>query len=107
MVPLEKVEEELHVVLGSTERLLAVTAIPDAKRGERIIVLHLPIQVSVADICKQLGERGFPNLYLPSPHDFFQVPELPILGSGKLDINKCKQRAIELAACALARHPTE
>ncbi|MBI3407162.1 MAG: AMP-binding protein [Planctomycetes bacterium] len=97
MVPLEKVEEELHVVLGSSERLLAVTAIPDAKRGERIIVLHLPIQVSMTEICKQLGERGFPNLYLPSPRDFFQVPELPILGSGKLDINKCKQRAIEIA----------
>src|SRR5262249_6525017 len=97
MVPLEKVEEELHVVLGTSERMLAVTAIPDAKNGERIVVLHLPIQSSAAEICRQLSQRGFPNFYLPSPRDFFQIAELPLLGSGKLDIKKCKECAIEIA----------
>ena len=49
MVPLEKVEEEIHAVLKSNDRLVAVTAIPDARKGERVIVLHLPIEnVNVA-----------------------------------------------------------
>lgn len=98
MVPLEKVEEELHQVLGTNERKAAVTAIPDGKKGERLIVLHLPLEgATVHEVWKRLGERGMPNIYIPGPRDFFEVSELPILGSGKLDIKLCQQRALELA----------
>ncbi len=97
MVPLEKVEDEIHAVLGSNERLAAVVAIPDAKKGERIVVLHLPLPMAPADIVKQLSDRGLPNLYAPGPRDFLPVQDIPILGSGKLDLKKCKQMAVELA----------
>lgn len=98
MVPLEKVEDELHQVLGTNEKVCAVTAISDAKKGERIIVLHLALgDKSVQEIWKALGERGMPNIYIPSQRDFFLVTELPILGSGKLDLKKCKQIAQDLA----------
>jgi len=98
MVPLERVEDELHQALGSAERVAAVTAIPDSKKGERVVVLHLPIEGKTAqDMWKALGTRGLPNLYMPGPRDFFQVPELPILGTGKLDLKKVKQKAQELA----------
>jgi acyl-[acyl-carrier-protein]-phospholipid O-acyltransferase/long-chain-fatty-acid--[acyl-carrier-protein] ligase len=93
MVPLEKVEEEIHAALGTSERLVVVTAIADPKRGERIVVLHLPLEMSPSAIVKKLGERGLPNIYLPGPRDFLQVQELPILGSGKIDLKKCKQMA--------------
>ena len=53
MVPLEKVEEELNEVLGGNEKLCAVTAIPDSKKGERLIVLHLPLpDMTVPEICE-------------------------------------------------------
>lgn len=98
MVPLEKVEEEIHGALKSNDRLVAVTAIPDARKGERLIVLHLPIEnLNVQQVNKDLGERGLPNIYIPGQKDWFQVTELPILGSGKLDLKKCKQQAQELA----------
>lgn len=98
MVPLEKVEEELHHVLGSSERVAVVTAVPDSKRGERLVVLHLPLEgKSIPEIVKGLSERGLPNLFVPGPRDFFQVTELPVLGSGKLDIKRCRQQAIDLA----------
>ncbi len=97
MVPLERVEEVIHAVLKTNDRLCAVTAVPDARKGERLIVLHLPFPTSTQELCKDLGKQGLPNLYLPAPRDFFQVPELPILGSGKLDLKKCKQQALELA----------
>lgn len=98
MVPLEKVEEEIHAILKSNDRLVAVTAVPDAKKGERLIVLHLPLEnTTVQQVWKDLGDRGMPNLYIPGQRDFYQVSELPILGSGKLDLKKCKQKAMEVA----------
>jgi acyl-[acyl-carrier-protein]-phospholipid O-acyltransferase/long-chain-fatty-acid--[acyl-carrier-protein] ligase len=73
-----------------------VTAIPDSKRGERLIVLYLDLEsASSHDVSKKLGERGLPNLFIPGPRDFFKVNELPVLGSGKLDLKKCKQLALE------------
>jgi acyl-[acyl-carrier-protein]-phospholipid O-acyltransferase/long-chain-fatty-acid--[acyl-carrier-protein] ligase len=101
MVPLEKVEDELHAIVDSGgERICAVTAIPDDKKGERIVVLHLPLPngLTTQQWWKQLNERGLPNIYVPSPRDFYQVTELPMLGSGKLDLKKCKAQALELAA---------
>jgi acyl-[acyl-carrier-protein]-phospholipid O-acyltransferase/long-chain-fatty-acid--[acyl-carrier-protein] ligase len=101
MVPLEKVEEELNEVLDSQEKLVAVTAVPDPKKGERLIVLHLPLPgTTPPELAKKLGERGLPNIYIPSPRDFIQVPELPILGSGKLDLKRVKEKALELAGAA-------
>jgi acyl-[acyl-carrier-protein]-phospholipid O-acyltransferase/long-chain-fatty-acid--[acyl-carrier-protein] ligase len=97
MVPMEKVEEELHHILGTNDKLCAVTAIPDRAKGERLVVLHLPLpEMSPQDLWKRLNERGLPNIYVPGQRDFVQVPELPILGSGKLDLRKCKERAMEL-----------
>ena len=99
MVPLEKVEEELHAILNTNDKICAVTAIPDAKKGERIVVLHIPLpETNPKDVWKKLNERGLPNIYVPSQRDFYQVAELPILGSGKLDLKKCKQMAQEVAA---------
>lgn len=98
MVPLEKVEDELHQILNTNEKVCAVTAVPDAKKGERIIVLHLALtETTPKEVWQKLNERGLPNIYVPSQRDFYQVGELPILGSGKLDLKKCKQMAVELA----------
>ena len=98
MVPLEKVEEELHEILGTSEKLCAVTAIPDGKKGERLIVLHVPLpDKTPKELWQGLMARGLPAIYVPGPRDFFQVSELPILGSGKLDLKKCKDLAMELA----------
>jgi acyl-[acyl-carrier-protein]-phospholipid O-acyltransferase/long-chain-fatty-acid--[acyl-carrier-protein] ligase len=98
MVPLEKVEEELHAILQTSDRLCAVTAIPDQRKGERIVVLHLPLNgMDVNQLWRNLNERGLPNLYIPGPRDFFLVDELPVLGSGKLDLRRCKEKAMELA----------
>jgi acyl-[acyl-carrier-protein]-phospholipid O-acyltransferase/long-chain-fatty-acid--[acyl-carrier-protein] ligase len=98
MVPLERVEEELHQILKTNERALVVTAIPDERKGERLVVLHLPLNgTDVQQLWQQLTSRGLPNLYVPSQRDFYQVPEFPLLGTGKLDLKGCKEKALELA----------
>jgi acyl-[acyl-carrier-protein]-phospholipid O-acyltransferase/long-chain-fatty-acid--[acyl-carrier-protein] ligase len=99
MVPLEKIEEELHAILGAGERVCAVTSVPDEKRGERVIVLHLPLNgTEVRGLCRQLTERSLPSLGLPGERDFFQIDEMPVLGSGKLDLRRIKELALEKTA---------
>jgi acyl-[acyl-carrier-protein]-phospholipid O-acyltransferase/long-chain-fatty-acid--[acyl-carrier-protein] ligase len=96
MVPLERIEEELNAILGSADRLCAVTSVPDEKRGERVVVLHVPLNgMDIRQLCQHLGRRGLPNLGLPSERDFFLVPEMPVLGTGKLDLKRVKEMALE------------
>jgi acyl-[acyl-carrier-protein]-phospholipid O-acyltransferase/long-chain-fatty-acid--[acyl-carrier-protein] ligase len=97
MVPLEKIEETLHEILGTSERVCAVTCVPDETRGERLIVLYLRQDgLEVRPWCQQLSSRGLPNLWIPSERDFYAVPELPVLGSGKLNLQSVKEMAAEL-----------
>jgi acyl-[acyl-carrier-protein]-phospholipid O-acyltransferase/long-chain-fatty-acid--[acyl-carrier-protein] ligase len=96
MVPLELIEEEMHKALGTNERVVAVVAVPDKKRGERLVVLHLPLPgMSLQTLLKRLSERGLPNLWVPDERDSFAVTELPLLGSGKLDLRRLKDMALE------------
>jgi acyl-[acyl-carrier-protein]-phospholipid O-acyltransferase/long-chain-fatty-acid--[acyl-carrier-protein] ligase len=99
MVPLERMEDELHNIAEMTDRLFAVTALPDEKKGERMIVLHLPLPdgKSIAALLDGLSKRGLPNLWIPGERDFYPVDQMPILGSGKLDLQKLKQVAIEVS----------
>lgn len=100
MVPLERMEEELHAVVGTNDRLFAVTALPDAKKGERIVVLHLALPDGhvPGKLCDALSARGLPNLWVPGERDFFEVEMMPILGSGKLDLQQLKKVALQVAA---------
>ncbi|HEY7314412.1 MAG TPA: AMP-binding protein [Gemmataceae bacterium] len=98
MVPLEKIEEVLHEIVGTSERICAVTCVPDESRGERLIVLYLQQDgLAVRPWCQQLSSRGLPNLWIPAERDFYAVPELPVLGSGKLNLQGVKEMAAELA----------
>lgn len=97
MVPVEKIEEQLHCVLETSERVLAVTAVPDERKGERLVVLHLSLNgTPVASLCERLLEHGLPNLWIPSERDFFAVESLPTLGSGKLHLTELYELAIEI-----------
>ena len=88
MVPHLTIEEAVNESLGAAEgELLAVvTSVPDAAKGERLIVFHLPITKSPSEIVRMLLERGLPNLWVPSTGSFAEITELPVLGSGKLDL---------------------
>jgi acyl-[acyl-carrier-protein]-phospholipid O-acyltransferase/long-chain-fatty-acid--[acyl-carrier-protein] ligase len=98
MIPLEKIDEDMHAVLGTNDRVLAVTSVPDDKRGERLVVLHLPaLEMKPRELGRRLAERGLPNLWVPGDRDYYEVKELPVLGSGKLDLRKVKDLALAVA----------
>jgi len=97
MVPHQKIEDEIHDILKTNERIVVVTAVPDERRGERLIVLHTPLNgTNVHHVWEQLNGRGLPNLWVPSERDFKQIPEMPVLGSGKVDLKRIKELAKEL-----------
>ena len=98
MVPLEKIEEELLDAHGGGDRVLVVSAVPDEKRGERLVVLYLPeLEGKLADLLEAIGQRGMTNLWIPDVRDCYQVDALPTLGSGKLDLKRVGEVARELA----------
>jgi acyl-[acyl-carrier-protein]-phospholipid O-acyltransferase/long-chain-fatty-acid--[acyl-carrier-protein] ligase len=98
MIPLEKVEEDMHAVLGTNDRVLAVASVPDERRGERLVVLHLPtLALKPRELGQRLAERGLPNLWVPGDRDYYEVKELPVLGTGKLDLRRVKELAVKLA----------
>ena len=109
MVPHIRIEEEIAKILDregqepdepqeGPDVKVAVTAVPDASKGERIIVLHRPLSVSIDRIRAGLGEAGLPNIWIPGKDAFIEVEAIPLLGSGKLDLKALKQMAVDLCA---------
>ena len=95
MVPHGRVEEALHEAAGAGEQIFAVTAVPDEKRGERLIVLHKYAEDKIPAVLYKLSSMGLPNLFMPQPDQFLKVDSLPLLGTGKLDLKGLKWIAEE------------
>ena len=95
MVPHGAVEEALHRAGGFEIQVFAVTGVPDERRGEQLAVLSTIEDAAIPDILAKASAEGLPNLFLPSRSHFVKVDALPVLGTGKLDLRKVKQVAIE------------
>ncbi len=95
MIPHIKIEEALAAALDKTEQHCVVTSVADAKRGERLIVLHT-IDLDPVVITKTLSDQGLPNLWIPKKDDFFRVDAFPMLGSGKFDLKGIREAAKKL-----------
>jgi len=97
MVPHIRIEEELATCLCEGDQddqlRVCVTAVPDDKRGERLVVLHLATERTVDEMRAALTQAGLPNLFIPSPDSFFLVSEIPLLGTGKLDLKGARDLA--------------
>ena len=96
MVPHLKVEECLQEIMEDATCL--VMGVPDAQRGERLVVLHTHPSLTAAEMVEHLNVAGLPALWIPKPNQFFQVEAIPTLGTGKTDLRKSTDLAIELAS---------
>ncbi len=95
MVPHGRVEEMLHSVVEQDAQVFAVTSVPDRKKGESLAVVHVYEEEEIPGVCNALREHGMPNLFIPKPGNFIRVDELPVLGTGKIDLRAVKQLAAE------------
>ncbi len=101
MVPHVTIEDTMIAALGGLddEAVLAVTAVTDDRKGERLIVLHTAgMQKSPDELRAALAEAGLPNLFIPSSDSFLKVDAIPVLGTGKLDLKGVKDLAASLVA---------
>ena len=99
MVPHGRIEEELHDACECCdEQVFAVTGIPDEKKGERLAVVYTIDEERLPKILAKMGEKGLPNLFIPKVDQFTKVDEIPVLGTGKTDLKRVKQMAMEAFA---------
>ncbi|MCA9185042.1 MAG: AMP-binding protein, partial [Planctomycetales bacterium] len=99
MVPHVQIEEVLCDLIGRDEESVqkaVVTSVPDQAKGERLVVLHVPITQSPEELRDGLTQAGLPNLFIPSVDSFFEIPAMPILGTGKLDLKEIRQKALDI-----------
>lgn len=101
MVPHTAVESAILDALGTADPCVAVTSLPDPKRGERLYVLYsAEMSATPADVVRRLQAGDLPRLWIPSADDFIKVEAIPILGTGKTDL-----RALKAAASAHLGEP--
>ena len=96
MVPHIRIEEKLYELADTTEQVFAVTALPDPRKGERIVVLHTLPEAKLAEVLEKLAACDLPGLWKPKGNQFVHVNAIPILGTGKLDLRGIKALAAAL-----------
>lgn len=96
MVPHLKVEEAVTNLLG--QYTCAVTSVPDEQKGEKLVVLFTDPARKAEDLWAGLSQTDLPKLWVPKKDGFFFVESLPMLGSGKLDLRKVKETALQLTS---------
>lgn len=96
MVPHMKIEDTLHQLLNLTHQTFAVTTVPDAQKGERLVVLHTLADGELEALLDRLKGSDLPNLWRPKSGAFYRVEEIPVTATGKMDLRKVKGIAQEL-----------
>jgi acyl-[acyl-carrier-protein]-phospholipid O-acyltransferase/long-chain-fatty-acid--[acyl-carrier-protein] ligase len=90
------------VSLGAVEMLAqalwpeerhAVVAVPDKRRGERIVLVTTARNADAEQLRKYGKAHGAAELAVPG--DVIKVPEIPVLGSGKTDYVAARKLAVE------------
>jgi acyl-[acyl-carrier-protein]-phospholipid O-acyltransferase / long-chain-fatty-acid--[acyl-carrier-protein] ligase len=97
MVPHIKIEDQLQEIAAAPEQVFVVTAIPDERKGERLIVLHTLEEEALKECLARFAESDLPALWKPRPDQFRRIEAIPYLGTGKLDLRRVKELGNELA----------
>jgi acyl-[acyl-carrier-protein]-phospholipid O-acyltransferase/long-chain-fatty-acid--[acyl-carrier-protein] ligase len=95
MVPHLKIEDAINGVLG--DLCAAVTAVPDPSRGERLVAFYTRADVSADALWERLNQTDLPKLWIPRRDSLHHVTEIPTLGTGKVDLRRLKQLAVDRA----------
>src|SRR5713101_896944 len=95
MVPHETLEHKIVDLLdlsGKDERTVAIVGVQDEAKGEALVLLSA-VDIDLAELRKKLHESGVPNLWIPKHVQ--RVEAIPVLASGKLDLKRGKELALE------------
>lgn len=93
MVPHIKIEDTINAILG--EAGSAVTSVPDATRGERLVAFYVQADMAPEDLWERLSQTELPKLWLPRRDSLVPIEVIPTLGTGKVDLRRLRQLASE------------
>jgi acyl-[acyl-carrier-protein]-phospholipid O-acyltransferase / long-chain-fatty-acid--[acyl-carrier-protein] ligase len=94
MVPHETLEAAINREFNfesEEERAVAVVGVPDEAKGEALVLLAAR-EVNPDVLREKLLAAGLPSLWIPKK--VRRVEKIPVLGSGKLDLGRCKELAL-------------
>ncbi|MDP2137516.1 MAG: AMP-binding protein [Candidatus Didemnitutus sp.] len=96
MIPHGTIETRIAELFGWDQNegpTAVITGIPDASKGEALVLLTTQ-DVTADQVRAKLLEAGLPNLWVP--RIIRKVDQIPMLGTGKTDLKGCRTLAIEL-----------
>ena len=93
MVPHLSIEQVFLNALDTDENVVAVTSVPDEKKGEEIVVLYLEKAGSAEKLHEIITASNLPNIWKPRRNNYIKIESMPTLGSGKLDVMKLRKIA--------------
>ena len=101
MVPHEVVENAIEdfveIPEGFTGRAVAVMGVPDAAKGEALVLLSAvhqgQLNQALEEIKNHLVAEGLPRLWCP--REIIPVEAIPALPTGKMDLKGCQMLAYE------------
>ena len=96
MVPHGTVEQKIADAFGWAEAespMVFVAGVPDATKGEALVLLTVQ-PVAPDELRARLAAQAVPNLWIPRL--ILQVEKIPVLGTGKTDLKRCRELALEV-----------
>jgi len=87
MIPHGAIEEALQQAAGREEACVAVVSISSETKGEQLAVCYTERAGDPQTLISKLRKLELPNLWIPRITNFIRIPELPMLGTGKLDLS--------------------
>jgi acyl-[acyl-carrier-protein]-phospholipid O-acyltransferase/long-chain-fatty-acid--[acyl-carrier-protein] ligase len=93
MVPHSCIEHIFHNALDTDEQLVAVTSVPDDRKGEELVVLYLEQAGEAEELYNIICQSDLPNLWKPRRENYIKIESMPALGSGKLDVAQLRKIA--------------
>jgi acyl-[acyl-carrier-protein]-phospholipid O-acyltransferase/long-chain-fatty-acid--[acyl-carrier-protein] ligase len=93
MVPHVQIEDAINAILG--ESAAVVTAVPDPAKGERLVAFYAHAGVEPDQLWNALCATDLPRLWLPRRDNLVPIEAIPTLGTGKVDLRRIKQMALD------------
>lgn len=94
MVPHGTVEQKIVELFELDQHAgyaVTVTGVPDPAKGEALVLLTT-LEISSDALREKLLGAGLPGLWVPKV--IRRVDQIPVLGSGKLDLKRCRELAM-------------
>ena len=95
MVPHVTIEQKIAELYGydpGEGQGIVVVGVPDSVKGEALVVVTT-LDLSPSEVREKLSGAGFPNLWIPRV--VRRVGQIPVLGTGKLDLRECRRLAMD------------